>query len=79
MPSILIPFPYSAEGHQKANAEILKRSGAAEILDNSKLDELPELIERMITDKKKLENMGKAATDLAKRDAAKRIVDLINE
>jgi UDP-N-acetylglucosamine--N-acetylmuramyl-(pentapeptide) pyrophosphoryl-undecaprenol N-acetylglucosamine transferase len=79
IPSILIPFPYSAEGHQEANAKILKEQGAAELLDNRNLSLLPELVESIIGDPKRSEAMSRAAAGLAKRDAAKRIVDLINE
>lgn len=79
IPSILIPFPYSAEGHQKANAGILEAHAAAMVLDNSQLCKLPDLLKELFADRKKLESMSKAAKDLSKRDAAKRVVDLIYE
>lgn len=79
LPSVLVPFPYSAEDHQRINAEILSRQGAAVVLENSRLKELPGVIKELIGDRQRLKDMGKAAQDLAKREAAKKIVDLIYE
>ena len=77
LPSILIPFPYSAEGHQDLNAQVLKTAGAAIILPDSELDKLAVTINSLLKDKARLENMGAAARKLARRDAASKIVDLI--
>jgi UDP-N-acetylglucosamine--N-acetylmuramyl-(pentapeptide) pyrophosphoryl-undecaprenol N-acetylglucosamine transferase len=32
LPSVLVPYPYAADGHQEANARALEKSGAARVL-----------------------------------------------
>jgi UDP-N-acetylglucosamine--N-acetylmuramyl-(pentapeptide) pyrophosphoryl-undecaprenol N-acetylglucosamine transferase len=77
LPSILIPFPYSAEGHQDLNAQVLQTAGAATILADSELNKLADTISNLVKDKARLQDMGAAARKLARRDAAGKIVDLI--
>jgi len=76
-PSILIPFPYSAERHQDLNARAVRDAGAAVVLADAELDKLGSIIKNLMKDKKKLEQMGSAAQKLARPQAAARIVDLI--
>src|SRR5690606_19175822 len=37
LPSILVPFPHSADDHQGENARILERAGAAKVIYQSEL------------------------------------------
>lgn len=79
LPSILVPFPYSAGKHQEFNAKTMEKEGAAiVILENDLTDEI--LIEKifcLLNNTKKRIAMGKAALKLAKPTAAKEIVDKI--
>jgi len=77
LPSILIPFPYSAEGHQDLNAAVIKAAGAAEVIKDPQLAGLPDMIISILSDEKKLKEMRNNAAKIAKRDAGKKIVDLI--
>lgn len=77
LPAILIPFPYSAEGHQDLNARVAAEAGAAVLLDQSKIDELPGLIEKLMKDENKLKEMSKATKKIYRLDAAKMIVNLL--
>jgi len=77
LPSILVPFPYSAEGHQDYNAKAVEKMGAAEVISDSKLQNLPTKILDIINDDKKLELMAKAAMKSARPDAAEKIVGFI--
>lgn len=79
IPMILVPFPYSAEGHQDLNAEVVRDAGAAIIVKDSNLTDLPRMILSLIKDDAKLKSMSEAALRMAKPDAAKKIVDLIYE
>lgn len=40
LPSILVPYPFSADKHQQANADFLERQGGAVVLPESRLDHL---------------------------------------
>ncbi len=77
LPSILVPFPYSAEGHQDKNAAVLGEAGAARILADSGLGNLANEIKSILRDDALLMKMKRAAEGLSNKDAAKKIVDLI--
>lgn len=74
-PSVLIPSPYVAENHQYHNAMTLKRSGAAEVLEENDLtgDSLIKTVENLIENKPRLSAMSQAATKNAIIDANERI------
>jgi len=76
--AILVPLPTSAHDHQKKNAEAAARAGAAVLLEQRDLtgEVLASEIERLLDDPARLEAMERAATGLARPDAAARIVDL---
>ncbi len=75
-PSILIPYPYAADDHQRANAEILVRHGAAEMILDAQLTGavLAERVLALAADRARLRAMGAAASALAVPDAAQRVV-----
>ena len=70
-PAILIPYPYAADDHQRANAEALVQAGAAVMLPDPTLS--AELLERTITRlvryRDRLENMARAAATLGRPTA----------
>ncbi len=78
VPSILVPYPYSAYNHQFENAKLLERAGAAVVIEDE--DAVPERIAEILSDLlrgEKLKQMSEKAKSLGKPDAAKRIVDEI--
>ncbi|MBI4411827.1 MAG: undecaprenyldiphospho-muramoylpentapeptide beta-N-acetylglucosaminyltransferase, partial [Deltaproteobacteria bacterium] len=77
VPSILIPYPFAADEHQKKNADIFVRHGGAEMILQRDLTPhgLAEKIEAFLTDPERLKEMSRKARSLAKPDAAKKIVD----
>ncbi|MFH1387252.1 MAG: undecaprenyldiphospho-muramoylpentapeptide beta-N-acetylglucosaminyltransferase [bacterium] len=78
LPMILVPFPFSAEGHQDLNAAVVAKAGAGIVIKNN--DFVPDVFVAKLKElENKLVGMGKAAKTLAKPDAAKKIVDNINE
>ena len=81
LPSILIPYPYAAAGHQVKNANAFRRSGAAEMLIEQDLDEkiLSQKIVDLIKDTAQLQVMRNAALKAAFPDAADHIVQSIFE
>lgn len=78
-PSVLIPSPYVAENHQFHNAMTLKKSGAAEIIEEKDLsgESLIETVSLLIENKPKLEKMSEAALKTSINDANARIYDVL--
>ncbi|MBI2010740.1 MAG: UDP-N-acetylglucosamine--N-acetylmuramyl-(pentapeptide) pyrophosphoryl-undecaprenol N-acetylglucosamine transferase [Candidatus Colwellbacteria bacterium] len=78
-PSILIPLPEAANGHQSENAAEYSKTGAAEVIEESNL--LPHLFLNQITglfnDPNELTKMSQAAFAFYKPDAAVNIAQII--
>lgn len=76
IPSILIPFPFSADDHQNKNADVFARSNAAVKLDNKKAnaETVAPLVLDILSSEQKLSLMSKRAKSEARPDAAKKIV-----
>jgi UDP-N-acetylglucosamine--N-acetylmuramyl-(pentapeptide) pyrophosphoryl-undecaprenol N-acetylglucosamine transferase len=74
-PAIFVPFPRAADDHQRVNAEALAQSGAAVVVEESKLEGvwLAETIAALLGDPRRLEAMSEAARGLAHPDAARDI------
>jgi UDP-N-acetylglucosamine--N-acetylmuramyl-(pentapeptide) pyrophosphoryl-undecaprenol N-acetylglucosamine transferase len=76
LPALLVPYPYAADDHQRANARALEDAGAARLLDPAAFDgkvlagALATLVERP----EALVEMGRRARGLARPEAAQRIV-----
>jgi len=80
-PSLLIPYPFAANGHQVTNAQVLVQAGAAEMIlqENLTGDVLADRIAGYMGDRAALERMGQAARGVSKPDAAQRIADRLLE
>jgi UDP-N-acetylglucosamine--N-acetylmuramyl-(pentapeptide) pyrophosphoryl-undecaprenol N-acetylglucosamine transferase len=78
-PSILIPYPFAADQHQKANAECLASTGGARIIMQQDLDgaSLASLIDELASDSSGLLRMAAAARKIARPAAASAIVEEI--
>ncbi len=77
-PSILVPYPFAARDHQRANAKMMERAGAAFVIEEDVLSEkaVAETLQRLLN-WNMLEAMSKAVSAIAAPDAAKNIVDEI--
>ena len=75
-PSILIPLPTATDDHQRKNAEVLARAGAAEVIDQRELSgaRLAARVMALAADPRGRTAMGAAARGLARPDAAQAIV-----
>src|SRR6202162_6120568 len=80
-PAVFVPFPRAADDHQRVNAEGLARSGAAVVVEESKLEGvwLAETIAALLGDARRLEVMSAAARGLAHPDAARDIAALAGQ
>ncbi|NOY59955.1 MAG: undecaprenyldiphospho-muramoylpentapeptide beta-N-acetylglucosaminyltransferase [Calditrichaeota bacterium] len=81
LPSILIPYPYAAAGHQVANARSLEKSGAAVVIVEKDLEGyvLAKEISRLLDDSNTLKQMQQAAENAAFPNATTEIVQSVLE
>jgi len=79
LPSILIPFPYSAEGHQDLNAKILSDAGACVIINDKDLNKevLLAEIKRILKDRELQSKLSTASASLGKPNAAYEFVNIL--
>lgn len=79
LPSILIPFPYSSEGHQDHNAKMLHDAGAAVVVKDESLNKevLIGEISRIFRDRELYSGMCAASAALGRPNAAYEHVNII--
>ena len=80
-PAVLVPFPAATDDHQRKNAEILDRAGAAVLIDQKDLtpDRLSSVVGELLDDADRRARMSAAMRTFAKPEAAARIVDRLLE
>ena len=76
-PAILVPYPYAADNHQQANAEMMVRAGAAiMVLDEHLTSErLSHVLREILLERRVIDKMARAAGKLARPDATVAVVD----
>jgi UDP-N-acetylglucosamine--N-acetylmuramyl-(pentapeptide) pyrophosphoryl-undecaprenol N-acetylglucosamine transferase len=81
MPSILVPFPFAADDHQRKNAEAMARAGAARLVADSEMNgrRLFEEIRAFAGQPATLAEMGENARKFAHPDAARRAASVLEE
>jgi UDP-N-acetylglucosamine--N-acetylmuramyl-(pentapeptide) pyrophosphoryl-undecaprenol N-acetylglucosamine transferase len=82
IPSVLMPYPYHRDMHQRLNAEQLVLRGAAILVDDEKdskknAAKLKPVIEQLIYDADRRQKMADAAKALGKPDAAERVAKVV--
>jgi UDP-N-acetylglucosamine--N-acetylmuramyl-(pentapeptide) pyrophosphoryl-undecaprenol N-acetylglucosamine transferase len=79
--SIMVPFPFAADDHQRKNAEALQTAGASRMILQQELsgERLVAEIERLAQTPQELDRMEQASRKLAHGDAAVAAVDMIEE
>ncbi len=80
-PSVLVPFPFAADDHQRHNAEALARAGAARLVLDRELtgERLAQEILALESDRDELARMGARARVFSRPGAARRAADLLEE
>lgn len=81
VPSLLVPYPYAADDHQTRNAEIFAAAGAARLLPEKTLnaDVLADAVRDILKNPRKADEMKRAASKLAVRNAAEKIAGIVIE
>ena len=79
VPSILIPFPYSANNHQLYNAKFFHSNQSAQIVEQNQLNTglLEKKVKEIISDSKIIDTMKDKINKIAKPNAAEMIVSAI--
>lgn len=77
--SLMIPFPFAADDHQRKNAEAMAAAGAAKMILQQDLSpqRLASEIEILVREPEKVTAMEHAARKLRRGDAAAKVVDLV--
>lgn len=77
LPSILVPFPFAADDHQRINAKAFVATGASLTYDQATLsgEMLAKTLMEILSDERKRQAMGEAAARLARPGAAKAVAD----
>jgi UDP-N-acetylglucosamine--N-acetylmuramyl-(pentapeptide) pyrophosphoryl-undecaprenol N-acetylglucosamine transferase len=80
LPALLVPYPYAADDHQRANARELADAGAARLLDPGHFggEVLVESLDALLADPEALLEMGRQAAGRARPEAARRVVDAVH-
>ena len=78
-PSILVPFPHSADQHQLRNAEAFQKAGAALLVLDHEMDggRLFEEVQKLRARPEMLQRMGERARTFAHPDAARRAAKVL--
>jgi UDP-N-acetylglucosamine--N-acetylmuramyl-(pentapeptide) pyrophosphoryl-undecaprenol N-acetylglucosamine transferase len=84
VPSVLVPYPFHKDLHQRANAKALADGGAAILMDDEKAaaanaQKLRPILEALLYDAPKRKAMSQAARKLSRPDAAEIIAGVISE
>ncbi|HEX8719038.1 MAG TPA: undecaprenyldiphospho-muramoylpentapeptide beta-N-acetylglucosaminyltransferase [Pyrinomonadaceae bacterium] len=77
--SLMVPFPFAADDHQRKNAEALERAGASRMVlqQDATGERLAREVGELIEDPDRVTRMEEAARSLARGDAAAAAVDLM--
>jgi len=77
-PAVFVPLPRAADDHQRVNAQALERTGAAVVVEETKLERvwLADTIAALLGDPGRLQRMSEAAKKLAHPDAARDITEM---
>jgi len=74
-PAVLVPYPHATGDHQAANARWMAEGGAAVVIPDSGLEpgNLAAVVDDLLADRDRLDEMSAASARLARPDAAERI------
>lgn len=70
VPAVLVPYPHATADHQRKNAEHFVPAGGALMVDQKRLHDVPDIVQGLLADERRLGEMAEAMRRLAKPDAA---------
>ena len=75
LPAILVPYPHATGDHQTLNARHFEAGGAAVLVPEGRLSEIPALVDELLADGERLARMRESMRRLARPTAAADIAD----
>ncbi len=80
-PSILIPYPFAAEDHQRYNAKVFEEAGAAYVYSQKQLtsEGLEKAVLDLLRSPEELAKMAEATRSLAMIDSAEQLAELVRQ
>lgn len=84
VPSILLPYPFHKDMHQRANAKVLADAGAAILVEDEKdrrknAEKLRPIVQSLLYDANRRREMRAAAIKLSRPDAADAVANVITQ
>lgn len=84
VPSILMPYPFHKDMHQRANAKVLEGANAAVVIDDQKdrkanADRLVPILQSLLYDATRRQTMADNARKLARPDASDAVAGVLRE
>lgn len=84
VPSVLMPYPFHKDMHQRANAKVLVEGGAAVLVNDGRdrrknAEQLKPVLESLLYDSARRQGMAEAAKRLARPDAAEAVAQVITQ
>lgn len=77
VPAVLIPYPFSSENHQKANAKYFEASGAGLVVEEKNIYSLGDILVNLLRDPNRLRRMGMASRGLYQKNAAESFAEIM--
>ncbi|MFQ5574947.1 MAG: glycosyltransferase, partial [Terriglobia bacterium] len=79
LPSVLVPYPYAVDDHQRANARVLEAHGAARVISDADLtaESLAATVVGLVSSDRDLAQMRGAALECGYPRAASALADLV--
>ena len=75
-----MPYPDATADHQRRNAEYFERAGGALVVDDADASTaVPRLVDELLADPERMQELAEAMRAAAKPDAADRIADELVE
>ena len=75
LPAVLVPYPHATSDHQTKNARHFEVAGGAVVVTEDDLERVPALVEELLDDTGRREQMRDAMFEVARPDAADEIAE----
>ncbi len=80
LPAVLVPYPFSAQGHQLENARVMVEAKAALLLEDSEVEkQLSDVVCDLLSDDDKLEEMACNCQGLGRPEALSSVIECLDD